>query len=146
MQSLRKRIAYVGDAKSFTELARYYQAADLYVAPYMGEGFNMPVLEAVACGLPVICTSGGPTDDFTTQEFALAINSSLKKSSGAQQDAEHFLVPDHSHLVELMFNAIEDRKWMEQARAAGPEFVLSGYTWKHIVDKLLPVILEGAIF
>jgi len=38
-----------------------------------------------------------------------------------------------------MFRSIEDGMRMEQVRLAGPEFVRSGYTWKHVVDRLLPV-------
>jgi glycosyltransferase involved in cell wall biosynthesis len=144
MQSLGKRIAYIGDAKSFADMAAYYQAADLYVAPYMGEGFNMPVLEAVACGLPVICTGGGPTDDFTTDDFSCHIDSILRKSPNAQGIEECFLVPDQRHLVELMHKVIEDRDWMERARRAGPAYVLSAFTWEHVVDKLLPVVLGEA--
>jgi glycosyltransferase involved in cell wall biosynthesis len=36
-----------------------YGAADCYVSPYRAEGFNLPVLEAIACGTPVIVTRGG---------------------------------------------------------------------------------------
>ncbi|MEG3991676.1 hypothetical protein QUA13_32115 [Microcoleus sp. S28C3] len=32
-------------------------------------------LEATACGLPVICTAGGPTDDFTYPDLALPVES-----------------------------------------------------------------------
>ncbi|MEG4807439.1 glycosyltransferase family 4 protein [Microcoleus sp. F8-D3] len=59
---------------SFAQIAELYQAADVYVSPYLTEGFNLQVLEAVACGLPIICTAGGPADDFTSN-FALQIES-----------------------------------------------------------------------
>src|SRR5262249_37628289 len=49
------------------ELARLYAAADALVHPYRGEGFGLPVLEAMACGLPVVVTAGGPTDEFVPQ-------------------------------------------------------------------------------
>lgn len=36
-------------------LARIYNACDCYVSASRGEGWNLPVCEASACGLPVIC-------------------------------------------------------------------------------------------
>lgn len=42
-------------------MAQLYNAADVLVAPSMGEGFGIPVIEAEACGCPVIVT------DFSAQ-------------------------------------------------------------------------------
>lgn len=41
------------------ELARYYQAADLYLHAAHGDNFPVVILEALACGLPVIATAVG---------------------------------------------------------------------------------------
>ena len=40
--------------------------------------FTGPVLEAAACGLPVVCTRGGSTDDFTSEPWCLPIRSKLE--------------------------------------------------------------------
>ena len=53
MDKITSKLIYVGDTLSFVQLAKLYQAADAYVSPYLAEGFNLPVLEAAACGLPV---------------------------------------------------------------------------------------------
>jgi len=37
-----------------TEILPFYSAADIYAAPSLEDSFNLPVLEAMACGLPVI--------------------------------------------------------------------------------------------
>jgi glycosyltransferase involved in cell wall biosynthesis/Tfp pilus assembly protein PilF len=50
-----------------------YTACDCLVHPYRGEGFGLPVLEAMACGLPVIVTAGGAADDFATAELTYHI-------------------------------------------------------------------------
>ena len=39
------------------ELARYYQQATVFVFPSLYEGFGLPVLEAMGCGCPVICSN-----------------------------------------------------------------------------------------
>lgn len=39
------------------EIERYYAAADLLVAPSREDAFNLPVLEALACGLPVVVSA-----------------------------------------------------------------------------------------
>jgi alpha-1,3-rhamnosyl/mannosyltransferase len=41
------------------ELAREYARADVLVAPSRYEGFGLPPLEAMASGLPVVCTRAG---------------------------------------------------------------------------------------
>lgn len=41
------------------ELVEVYNAADILVYPSWHEGFGFPILEAMACGLPVVCSNAG---------------------------------------------------------------------------------------
>jgi glycosyltransferase involved in cell wall biosynthesis len=41
------------------ELLREYQQADVFCLPSRYEGFGLPVLEAMACGTPVVCGNKG---------------------------------------------------------------------------------------
>lgn len=46
-------IGYIQDS----ELVAFYNTADLFAFPSLYEGFGLPVLEAMSCGLPVICSN-----------------------------------------------------------------------------------------
>lgn len=39
-----------------TELPDWYRAAEVFVYPSFFEGFGLPVLEAMSCGVPVLCS------------------------------------------------------------------------------------------
>jgi glycosyltransferase involved in cell wall biosynthesis len=48
------------------EKVRRLQHADAFVFPSIAEGFGVPVLEAMACGAPVITTTGSAPEEFAT--------------------------------------------------------------------------------
>ena len=39
-----------------SDVLQFYTAADVYVGPSLEDAFNLPILEAMACGLPVIAS------------------------------------------------------------------------------------------
>ena len=53
-------IEYHDRALNDQEMAGLYAACDCLAHPYRGEGFALPVVEAMACGLPAIVTGAGP--------------------------------------------------------------------------------------
>lgn len=52
------------------ELASLYRACDVAVFPYRAEGFGMPILEAMACGIPPIVPRFGACLDFCNDRNA----------------------------------------------------------------------------
>jgi glycosyltransferase involved in cell wall biosynthesis len=137
---VQPRLRYSQDTLSFMDLAKLYQSADAYVSPYSAEGFNMPVLEAIACGLPVVCTAGGPTDDFCTDDFALRINSKRVPKKLTAAVTGTIMQIDFDHLVHQMLTAVESNEFGTNARQAGPAFVGSRFTWQHVKRQLLGIL------
>ncbi len=57
-QGLDSRVVELGHQDPEV-LARVYGACDVLSQQSRGEGFGVPVIEAMACGVPVVCSDGG---------------------------------------------------------------------------------------
>jgi glycosyltransferase involved in cell wall biosynthesis len=119
------RIVLIEDELSPAELAGLYRACDVLVHPYRGEGFAMPVLEAMASGLPVIVTGGGPTDEFCPPEAGWRIRSRRASFPADRVDSLEtvgtpwILEPDAGHLAGLLRETAADPAARAERGAVG---------------------------
>ncbi len=63
---LRDRIRFLPEVP-VDQIARWYQALDLFIAPQRWEGFGLTPLEAMACGVPVIATRVGAFEELVAE-------------------------------------------------------------------------------
>jgi glycosyltransferase involved in cell wall biosynthesis len=138
---LLPRIELIDRTLTEDELAELYRSCDALVTPYRGEGFCMPALEAMACGLPVIATAGGPTDEFVPGDAGWRIASGRRElpephiSTLATHGRPWMLEPSVDDLV----------RCLREAEAAGPgERVACGargraaahaFSWRAVADR-----------
>ena len=54
---VQAQVVFIGYVES--ELPALYASAEIFVLPSFDEGFGLPVVEAMACGTPVIVSDGG---------------------------------------------------------------------------------------
>ncbi|HEY6758956.1 MAG TPA: glycosyltransferase family 4 protein [Baekduia sp.] len=66
-------VVHLTDEVPYGDMPALYRAADVLVAPYRAEGFCLPALEAMACGLPVIHNAAGPTAEFVADDAGWAL-------------------------------------------------------------------------
>ncbi|KAF0169898.1 MAG: wbdA, partial [Limisphaerales bacterium] len=128
-------IIHLTDELSPETLPGLYTACDCLVHPYRGEGFGLPVLEAMACGLPVVVTGGGATDDFATDEFAFRLPATRRPIGNQVGELElvsrgWLLEPDaHALREQLRAIAREPAEARAKGRAASAH-VRAHWTWR----------------
>ncbi|MES4785747.1 MAG: glycosyltransferase family 1 protein, partial [Nitrospiraceae bacterium] len=108
---------------SIEDLRLLYCHADLFVFPSVYEGFGMPVLEAMACGAPVI-TSKTTALSEVAGEAAVLVN---------PEDAEE--------LADAIMRVLEDQTLREALRLKGLERVKQ-FTWERAARQTLAVYRE----
>ena len=65
------------------DVPAFYNAADLFVFPSICEGFGAPVVEAMACGVPVVTSSGAALEEVAGGAAVLADPFSVDSISDA---------------------------------------------------------------
>ena len=65
---LKDKVEFAG-AVAHNKVLAYYQRANVFVLPSLNEGMSNVMLEALACGLPVVATDTGGTKELLTDEL-----------------------------------------------------------------------------
>jgi glycosyltransferase involved in cell wall biosynthesis len=125
------RVICLSDNLTLAQLSGLYSAADCYVSAYRAEGFNLTPLEAAACGTPIVITSGGATDDYFNDSFAVPLDGK-KISLGLKT----FIEPSLDDLIEKLSNLVEGKKFRLNSIAA-IDFISNNFSWHSVTKKLV---------
>ena len=100
------------------ELPLWYNAARLFVYPSLYEGFGLPVLEAMACGTPVITSTAASLPEVGGKAAMLV----------APQDV--------GRIAEEMQRLLDDPQRRMEMRAAG-RIQASRFSWRAMTDQIV---------
>jgi glycosyltransferase involved in cell wall biosynthesis len=97
------------------ELARLYGQAEVAIVPSLYEGFSLPAIEAMSCGVPVVATTGG----------------ALPEVVGVSGETGLLVEPnDPDALVVAIRQLLDDAALRERLGAAGRQRVIERFTWE----------------
>ena len=97
------------------ELARLYGEAEVAIVPSLYEGFSLPAIEAMSCGVPVVGTTGGAIPEVvgTSGETGLLVTPN-----------------DPDALVDAIRTLLDDRELAARLGANGRQRVIERFTWQ----------------
>ena len=96
-------------------IVELYAEAEVAVVPSLYEGFSLPAVEAMACGVPLVATTGG----------------ALPEVVGTDGETGLLVPPgDPGALAAAIGRALDDPELRARLGAAGRERVLEKFTWR----------------
>jgi glycosyltransferase involved in cell wall biosynthesis len=136
-------LAYLAKQLDEATLASLYRGCDAFVLPYRGEGFGMPIAEAMACGKPAITTAAGPAPEFCPTDcgyFVPAVETEVPEPLppfGEFVSKWTWFEPDVPALAKAMRHVYENR---DEAAARGRKAaraIRQNHTWDKITSLYL---------
>lgn len=118
------------------DMPRLYRTADAFVLPTRGEGWGLPLMEAMASGLPVIATRWGAHLDFLTDDTGFLIDVEAVVPVDAEQTerspyygADHrWAQPSVGHTAALMRQVYEQPAAARRIGGRAREVIRTSWT------------------
>jgi glycosyltransferase involved in cell wall biosynthesis len=152
-EELPARIYHCGEEIPIPQLPGCYAAADCFVCCSRGEGFSLPVIEAAACGTPVISACHTGMTQFLDEDVAHLVHPAEYGPADGKLDwiTEYYKDQDFALLGEeetdvfsgLMRRVIDEPDEAEDKAGAFRMRVLEDYTWDRCAERVAERLGEG---
>lgn len=131
-------IVHLTDDLSPEEMPALYNSSDCLVHPFRGEGFALPIAEAMACERSVLVTGYGPTLEYCDETNAYLIPAQEVPFKEKQiddtlvtVDYPYWAEPDYDSLKALLRHIYENPEEARQKGRKARETVCENLTWRH---------------
>ena len=126
---MMKDITIISENLTQSEIRELYSISDCYVSPYFAEGFNLPPLEAAACGTQILVTKGGATDDYFDNCMGYQIEGVEKKTNNL-----HVVEPKFDSLINVLKDKVINKPdYLKKERS---DYTHKNNSWAIVVNKL----------
>ena len=122
------------------QLGSLYRSADCFVAASRGEGWDMPLMEAMACGVPAIATDWGAHTEFVHEGigYPLRIQGTVPAVAKCPYYAGFsWADPDSEHLRHLLRHVYENRDQARSRGLAAAREIAQRWTWPQAARRIV---------
>ena len=134
------RIDVISHSLSPSELAEWYRSLTAYMNGSFGEGFGLHLLEAMACGRPLISTTFGGASEFFDDSVGYAVGYELIEARNAIYTGR-WADPHDDEMIAAMRHVHCDPAEAAQRGGWAAERA-SRFTWQETARKLVEVLVR----
>lgn len=122
---------------SRSEYVNYLQEGNVFVSCARSEGWNLPLIEAMACGTPSIYSNWGAQLQFA-KGFGLPVKT-LHEVPASNQEPHfvgNYIEPDYNDLSKVMRDAYENYNIHKARATRDSKIIREKFDWNLIAEKL----------
>ena len=143
------KIQFWFDTMEDSVMPNFYKSFDCFVLPTRGEGFGLPFIEAMACGVPTIGPAWGGNTEFMNDDNSILVNGNVIDISDhrflqyqPQYTGQKWFDIDEAELSTKMRWAFDNKKTAKSIGTKGYEFVKDKYTWANSASLIFKRLIE----
>ena len=137
------RVMWIRDLYTELQMAELYRSCDCYVQPSVSEGFGLSILEALACGKPVIVTGWGGHMDFCAPDNAFVLDYTMQQADDMQYGDKAadacVAIPSQKHLEDTLYTVWHDQSRIHEKVQRARQSV-QHLTWRHMAEDICTLI------
>ena len=145
--TLKSHIIFIDGTLNYSEINNLFNSADLYISPYLAEGFGLTMLEALASGLRVLVPRTGSASDYIdpiyknggksyiyyVDSVVIQDDSGLYKNQIYTQDIINILSKNINNIKEVL----DDKTYLQMKK-----YIKKNYSWYKVSTDLYNYFMD----
>jgi glycosyltransferase involved in cell wall biosynthesis len=131
---------------SVEELGKIYDRADCLIYPTSGEGWGLIPFQAIAKGIPTICTNATACEEYASMSVPLDYDWTTDKMSGIYEGAGMWAMPKFDDLCDKMLYVVNNYEDVSNKTFNSAEYINKNMTWaavaKDYTERLCQILKD----
>lgn len=141
------RVLCVDPVAEHSKIAALYTACHAAVFPTRAEGWGLPILEAMACGLPTLATNYSAVCEYLNEDVGYPLHYTLtdvpRGALGRSESLGQWAAPDRAHLRQRMREIYQNQEKAQVIGAKAASVARAQWTWDHAAQKAITQLLKN---
>ena len=138
---IKNHIIFINETLNYSKINDLFNASDIYLSPYLAEGFGLTMLEALASGLNILVPKTGSTKEYiddiynnTNKDYIYYINSLVVKDNNKLYNKIE--IKDILNTILINENEFKKNKSKDSYNQL-QEYINKEYSWYKVSELLL---------
>lgn len=149
IDNLYKHIIFTNKTLSYSAINDLFNASDLYISPYLAEGFGLTMLEALASGLNVLVPKTGSTREYMNDIYNNGGEEYIYYVDSAVVQDPNGLCQNNITMNNLMSTLLNNEEKFKQVKSTESynkvqSYIEKDYSWYKVAELLYTYLYEIA--